>query len=236
MSYDEHAGGLQDIAVRGDYVATGTTWSDEVVVYAPVQGTNWVVVSHAPRSEAYALRSLVTRNYATLVGVALLGFLFLGVTVGRNTVRSLRHIRDNAESLAGGDSLYPPSVLLLLVQETHRALGWKLVLHVFGAGLFMYGWLRCLDRSRAASLLGGLAYLMAPFMVTLVYPGHDGKLFVTALTPLLFWTVEWAFRGRGLGRWTAVSGVIGLIILTTHFQMAYFLFGATGIYALSCTV
>ncbi len=135
------------------------------------------------------------------------------------------------ESLAGGDSLYPPSFLLLLLQETHRALGWKLILHVFGAGLFMYAWLRCLDRSRAASLLGGLAYLLAPFMVTLVYPGHDGKLFVTALTPLLLWTVEWAFRGRGLGRWTAVSGVIGLIILTTHFQMAYFLFGATGIYA-----
>lgn len=32
-TYTEHTGGLQDIAVRGDYIATGTTWSDEVVVY-----------------------------------------------------------------------------------------------------------------------------------------------------------------------------------------------------------
>jgi hypothetical protein len=134
-------------------------------------------------------------------------------------------------SLAGGDSLYP-TALLLLFMEPFRALGWKLVLHVFLSGLFTFGWIRSLGRSRPAALLAGLAYLMAPFMVTLVYPGHDGKLFVTALTPLLFWAVEGAMvRGR-LVTFAGMSLVIGLVILTTHFQQAYFLFGAAGTYAL----
>ncbi|MFP3948263.1 MAG: hypothetical protein ACLFWG_05995 [Longimicrobiales bacterium] len=144
------------------------------------------------------------------------------------------------ESLAGGDSLYPLSLALLVVMETYRALGWKLVIHVFLAGIFTYGWLRILDRSRVASFLGGLAYLVAPFSVTLVYPGHDGKLFVTALAPLLFWVTEWAFRERDFVRallpWVTVSVVVGLVILTTHFQMAYFLFGAVGLYAIFRTV
>jgi hypothetical protein len=134
------------------------------------------------------------------------------------------------DSLAGGDSLYPTS-LLLLIMAPFRALGWKLVIHVFLAGLFTYGWIRSLGRSQPAALLAGLAYLMAPFMVTLVYPGHDGKLFVSALTPLLFWATE---RAVGKGRLLALSGmgaVIGLVILTTHFQQAYFLFGAVGVYA-----
>lgn len=100
------------------------------------------------------------------------------------------------ESLAGGDSLYP-SALLLLVMEPFRALGWKLVIHVFLAGLFMYGWTRSLGRSSPAALLAGLAYCVAPFLVTLVFPGHDGKLFVTALTPLLFWTMEGTFNRGG---------------------------------------
>jgi len=43
------------------------------------------------------------------------------------------------ESLAGGDSLYPPSAILLFLMDPHRALGWKLVWHVFLAGVFMYG-------------------------------------------------------------------------------------------------
>lgn len=134
------------------------------------------------------------------------------------------------ESLAGGDSLYPTS-LLLIVMEPFRGLGWKLILHVFGAGLFTYGWVRALGRSRAAALLSGLAYLLAPFMVTLVYPGHDGKLFVTALTPLLFWATERALASGRMRAFGGMSLVIGLVILTTHFQQAYFLFGAVGIYA-----
>lgn len=132
------------------------------------------------------------------------------------------------ESLAGGDSLYPTS-LLLLIMEPHRALGWKLVLHVFLAGVFMYAWIRALGMGRPAAFLAGLAYLMAPMLVTLVYPGHDGKMFVTALTPLAFWMLEGSFT-RG-PRWLlGLALVIGVILLSTHFQMAYFLFGAMGVY------
>lgn len=134
------------------------------------------------------------------------------------------------DSLAGGDSLYPTSLLLLLMAP-FRALGWKLVIHVFLAGLFTYGWIRSLGRSRPAALLAGLAFLMAPFMVTLVYPGHDGKLFVTALTPLLFWATERAVGGGRLLAFSGMAAVIGLVILTTHFQQAYFLFGSVGVYA-----
>ncbi|MBW3533767.1 MAG: hypothetical protein KY453_00905 [Gemmatimonadetes bacterium] len=133
------------------------------------------------------------------------------------------------DALAAGDSLYP-TALLLLVTETYRALGWKLVLHVFAAGLFMFGWTRSLGASRAGALLAGLGYMLGPFFVTLIFPGHDGKMFVTALTPLLFWAMEWTFLRRGLLPYVAVSLVVALVILTTHFQMAYFLFGAAGIY------
>lgn len=136
------------------------------------------------------------------------------------------------ESLAGGDSLYPPSVLLLLLLEPFRALGWKLVVHVWLAGLFSYGWTRSLGCSRAASLAAGAGFMVAPFFVSLAWPAHDGKMFVTALTPLLFWAVEaWFARGR-LTSLAGIGAVVALTILTTHLQMAYFLFGATGAYAL----
>ena len=140
------------------------------------------------------------------------------------------------ESLAGGDSLYPPSALLLFLLDPYRALGWKLVLHVFLAGIFMYGWIRRLGLSKPSALLAGLAYGLAPFMVTLVQGGQDGKIFVIALTPLLFWVTE-AFLVRGGMRSIAlVSLVVGAVMLTTHFQMAYFLFGGVGAYVLFRTV
>jgi hypothetical protein len=135
------------------------------------------------------------------------------------------------EALSGGDSLYPPSLLLLLVLEPYRALGWKLIIHIAAAGLFMFGWVRALGASRAAALLGGTAYMLAPYLVSLVYPGHDGKLFVTALSPLLFWAVERHFARPSLKAFAGVAMVVALVISTTHFQMAYFLFGAVGVFA-----
>lgn len=136
------------------------------------------------------------------------------------------------ESLSGGDALYPPSLILLLAIEPYRALGWKLVLHVLIAGLAMYGWLRSIDVSRAGALVGGLGFMLGPFFVSLVAPGHDGKMFVTALTPLLFWAVNSHFRAPRPRSFAGIALVVGAIVLTTHFQMAYFLFGATGGFAM----
>ena len=134
------------------------------------------------------------------------------------------------EALSGGDVFYP-TALLLLFMEPFRALGWKLVLHVLLAGVFMYGWVRAVGASRAAALLSGTAYMLAPYMVSLVRPGHDGKLFVTALTPLLFLVVERFWERPGFRSVSAIAVVVALVLFTPHFQMAYFLFGAVGLFA-----
>ncbi len=140
------------------------------------------------------------------------------------------------EALSGGDSLYPPSALLLLVLEPYRALGWKLVLHVLAAGFFMFGWVRALGASRAAAMISGLGYMAAPMLVSFVRPGHDGKLFVMSLAPLVFWAVERHFARPGAKSFASIGLVVTLVLLTTHFQMAYFLFGAVGLYAVFRTV
>lgn len=136
------------------------------------------------------------------------------------------------EALSGGDSLYPPSVLLLWIMEPYRALGWKLVVHILAAGFFMFGWVRTLGVSRAAALVSGVGYMLAPMLVSFIRPGHDGKLFVMALAPLLFWAVERHFQRPGARSFASIGLVVALVLFTTHFQMAYFLFGAAGMFAL----
>ena len=136
------------------------------------------------------------------------------------------------EALSAGESFYPPSLLLLLIMEPYRALGWKLILHVLAAGFFMFGWTRAIGTSRAAALVAGTGYMLSPMLVSFVHPGGDGKLFVTALAPLLFWVVERHFVRPRLATFTSVALVVGLVIYTTHFQMAYFLFGGVGMFAI----
>ena len=139
------------------------------------------------------------------------------------------------ESISAGDGAYPTS-LLYLVMESYRAVGWRIVLHVLAGGFFMYGWARALGLTRAAATIGGLGWLMAPVMVTLVLPGNDGKLMVAALTPLVFWASESVLR-KPSGRTVAgMASAVGLVCLVTQFQTAYFLFGSAGAYAVFRTV
>ena len=134
------------------------------------------------------------------------------------------------ESISAADGVYPTS-LLYLVMDSYRAVGWRMVLHVLAGGFFMYGWARSLGLSRAAATIGGLAWLMAPVMVTLVLPGNDGKLMVASLTPLVFWATEAVLRAPSGRTVAAMAGAVALVSLVTQFQTAYFLFGSAGAYA-----
>ncbi|HSG80961.1 MAG TPA: hypothetical protein VLC48_01820, partial [Gemmatimonadota bacterium] len=124
-----------------------------------------------------------------------------------------------------GDIFYPTTVLKFIM-PVHRAMGWKLVLHIFLAGTFTYGWLRHLKISRPVAAWGGIAYMLAPVIVTLIYPGHDGKLFVSALTPLALWATDWAITRGGAWRFATLALVVALMIFTAHMQLAYFVIWA----------
>ena len=134
------------------------------------------------------------------------------------------------ESISAADGVYPTS-LLYFVMDSYRAVGWRMVLHVLAGGFFMYGWARSLGLSRAAATIGGLAWLMAPVMVTLVLPGNDGKLMVAALAPLVFWATEAVLRSPSGRTVAAMAGAVAVVSLVTQFQTAYFLFGSAGAYA-----
>ncbi|MBV0924181.1 methyl-accepting chemotaxis protein [Halomicroarcula limicola] len=75
---------------------------DEVLSYAPVAGTNWVVVKRAPTENVFALRNQVQQYLFALIGLALLGFVAFGAFVGRDIKRSLTGVADRAEALAAG--------------------------------------------------------------------------------------------------------------------------------------
>ena len=77
--------------------------SDHVVAYAPVEGTPWVVALHVPTSEAYALQSTVSENVLLMLGVALAGLGFIGLTLGRGTVTALNVLERKADALQRGE-------------------------------------------------------------------------------------------------------------------------------------
>ncbi len=120
-----------------------------------------------------------------------------------------------------GDIFYPPSLALFFL-GTRAMWGWKMVLHVFMAGVFTYLFLRRIGLRRGPALFGGLVYMMGADLVSLVFPGGDGKLFVSALAPLAFLLTDRAARRGRLSDYAFFALGLALVMLTSHMQCAYF--------------
>jgi len=130
-----------------------------------------------------------------------------------------------------GDTFYPLA-LLQFVMPISRALGWKLVLTVFLAGAFMYLCMRAFRFSRMVSLFSAVAYMFSANLVTWVYGGQDGRMYVTSLLPLLFFFLERALDSRKWIYYIGLGFAIGLLILANHPQLAYYALWAVGLYFL----
>lgn len=130
-----------------------------------------------------------------------------------------------------GDIFYP-TFLLRMIMPTDVAMTWGFVIHVFLSGLFTYGFLRALGYSFYGALVGGIAYMMSGQIASYVSPGHDGKLFVSALFPLALWMLYLGFRKGKNWSWGAFALIVGLCILSPHPQLLQYTLLTSGAYAL----
>ena len=153
--------------------------------------------------------------------------------------RSTGHIPQWNPFLFGGHpvftgfgDLFYPSAWLRLVLPTATAMNLAFVVHYVLLGLFAYLLLRLLDVSWLGSVTGATAYQLSGIVVSLMSPGHDGKLFVSTLLPLMLIALVLAIRRR---RWEghALLGLaVGLALLSPQYQMAQYALLTAGFFAL----
>lgn len=130
-----------------------------------------------------------------------------------------------------GDVFYP-TAWLRWVLPVDTAMNLAFAGHLVLAGCTMYALLRALRTGWGGALVGGLAYELTGIVASLVKPGHDGKLFVSALAPLALLATLRAVHDRRLAGYGLLALTVGLCMLSPHYQMTYYLLVACGIWTL----
>ena len=130
-----------------------------------------------------------------------------------------------------GDIFYPTALLRLLL-PTDIGLTWGFVIHIFLAGCFTYGFLRAWGFAFFPALIAGIAYMMSGELAGLVSPGHDGKLFVSALMPLALWFLVRGVRDGRHWAWGGLAITVGLAVLSPHPQLLQYMLLTCGAFAL----
>ncbi|MFC7074526.1 methyl-accepting chemotaxis protein [Halovenus rubra] len=77
--------------------------SGTVTAYAALPDNNWVAVSTAPTSQAFAASDAVGLTLVVVIAAGLLSLLVAGFVLARQTVTPLRDLRDKAEKIEQGD-------------------------------------------------------------------------------------------------------------------------------------
>jgi hypothetical protein len=132
---------------------------------------------------------------------------------------------------SSGDYFYPTSWLRVLM-PVGVAMSLSYALHIFLAGCTMYAFLRALRLSWTSALVGGLAYELSGILVSMVSPGHDGKLFVSSLAPLAFLALLRGVRDQRVQGYALLALVVGLCLLSPHYQMTYYLLVAAALWTI----
>ena len=130
-----------------------------------------------------------------------------------------------------GDIFYP-TFLLRWILPTDVAMTWEFIIHLFLCGFFTFLFLRAWRFGFWPSLIGGLAYMLGGSIAGYASPGHDGKLFVGALTPAGLLLVTHAVRDGRRWAWGAFAFTVGMTFLTPHPQLFQYFLILSGCYAL----
>ena len=134
-----------------------------------------------------------------------------------------------------GDIFYP-TFLLRMVMPTDVAMTWGFILHLFLAGFFTFRFLRASGFSFYPSLVGGAGYMMSGQLASLVSPGHDGKLTVSALFPLGLWMLTLGMRAGKRWSWGVLALTVGLAVLSPHPQLLQYMLLASGAFTIHLAV
>jgi len=123
---------------------------------------------------------------------------------------------------------FPVRFLLHPFAGYFQTVGWCYLFAMFSAGWFSFLCIRAMGCHSLAALIGGAVYASSPILLTFTAAGHEAKMLVIALFPLMLWGL---FRGLDTKKpiyFLGLAGAIGFGIYTPHLQMLYYALWGVG--------
>ncbi len=117
--------------------------------------------------------------------------------------------------------LYPGSWIYFFLSPKF-ATGYLYILHFILMGCFLFAFLRRIGLSKQASFVGGLIFMSAPHLVTLVYPGHGGKIYTMTWLPLALLFLDRALDREMLFNIAVMGLFVGLMFYGGHIQILFY--------------
>lgn len=147
--------------------------------------------------------------------------------IGKESLRNFSLVRWHPYNFAGNywfaDVLYLPRLVFMFLFEPHFAIGFEYLFNVFLAGTFMFLFMRSLEINRLPAFIAGLSFMLTNHLVSLVYPGHMGKMDSYCWTPLIFLFYLKGLRTGEIENFLLAGAFYGIFIMAGEVQVTYYI-------------
>ena len=106
------------------------------------------------------------------------------------------------------------------------------LLHLFFAGIGSYLLLRFIGISTLSSFMGGAAFMITPFMITMIVFGHGSQVMTAAYIPWIMMFTMKLLRDSSLTNIGILAILMGFQLQRAHVQIAYYTWMLIGAYVL----
>jgi hypothetical protein len=134
-----------------------------------------------------------------------------------------------AEAFTFISQLYFPAIIfnVLFIKGLFAQL-----IHLLLAGLGGYVLLRSLNRSHYSAFLGGTAFMLTPYMLTMIVFGHGSQMMTAAYLPWIMWMTVKIIEKPTLCNMGVLAILMGFQLQRAHAQIAYYTWMLAGAYVL----
>ncbi len=107
-----------------------------------------------------------------------------------------------------------------------------MALHYVLAGAGVYLFLRRKGAGHIPALFGGVAFMLTPYMITMLIFGHGSQMMTAAYIPLALWAVDRLLEKFSLLNLGLAGLLMGFMLQRGHIQIAYYGLMLLGLYVL----
>ena len=132
--------------------------------------------------------------------------------------------------------VYAPNLLLPLLGFPFSTKMFALLFHIFLAGFFTFLFLKRRGVDQTASLLGGVIFMMNPYLVTMFVFGHGSQAASAAYIPLALLVISELWDNPTFLKAALTATVLGFQLQRAHIQIVYYTWMLIGLYLLFALV
>ena len=117
--------------------------------------------------------------------------------------------------------LYPLGWIFFFL-PTDFAMSYQYIIHTALMGIFLFAFARHMGLSRPASFVGGLLFMFSAHFISLVYPGHGGKIFTMTWLPLGMLFLDRGLSSKPFYNLTIMGLFVGMMFYGGHIQILFY--------------